>query len=279
MHHYLGTEGTPPRELYAAGRAEIEQYGAQERPGRVVTATPWTGRGRLRPDPRGRVVRLGARLLITAGAVDELPDVPGLAPRWGRDVLHCPYCPYCAYCHDWEVRDQAIGVLATTWLAARQALLFRQLSDDVTVFLHGGSAVSQTDLTRLAARGVRVVPDRVVQVVVAGDRLRGLRLESGEVVARGALIVAHVAARSELVAALGLDEVPVEMNALVVGTAVPAAAGGRTSVAGVWAAGNVTPMAQVIASAAAGPNAGAMINMDLVEQETADAVARMQEAS
>ena len=60
---------------------------------------------------------------MTTGLVDELPEVPGLAERWGRDVLHCPYC------HGWEVRDQAIGVLATGPLAVHQALLWRQWSD------------------------------------------------------------------------------------------------------------------------------------------------------
>ncbi|WP_222849465.1 hypothetical protein [Trebonia kvetii] len=44
---------------------------------------------------------------MASGLVDELPDVPGLRERWRRDVVHCPYC------HGWEVRDRAIGVLAT----------------------------------------------------------------------------------------------------------------------------------------------------------------------
>ena len=46
------------------------------------------------------------RLLVATGLRDELPDVPGLATRWGIDVLHCPYC------HGWEVRDKRIGILA-----------------------------------------------------------------------------------------------------------------------------------------------------------------------
>ena len=47
-------------------------------------------------------------------------------------MLHCPYC------HGWEVQDRAIGILATGPMAVHQALMFRQLSDDVTVFLHTG---------------------------------------------------------------------------------------------------------------------------------------------
>ena len=66
------------------------------------------------------------RLLVATGLLVDQPDVPGVWERWGRDVLHCPYC------HGWEVRDQAIGVLASGALSVHQALLFRQLSADVT---------------------------------------------------------------------------------------------------------------------------------------------------
>ena len=77
--------------------------------------------------------RFGARrVLVTGGVVDELPDVPGLAERWGIDVLHCPYC------HGWEVRDQPIAILATTPMSAHHGLLFRQLSDDVVMVVHDG---------------------------------------------------------------------------------------------------------------------------------------------
>src|SRR6478752_7060303 len=32
------------------------------------------------------------RIILAAGVVDALPDVPGLAERWGKHVFHCPYC-------------------------------------------------------------------------------------------------------------------------------------------------------------------------------------------
>lgn len=277
VHNYLGREGVAPHDLYAAGRAEAAAYGAQVRVGRVTSAARWPeGERGTGFDLEVDGVRVSARrLLLASGSVDELPDLPGLAARWGRDVLHCPFC------HGWEVRDRAIGVLATGAMSAHQALMFRQLSDDVTLFLHGATPVSETDLTRLAARGVRVVPEAVTDVVVAEDRLVGLRLATGEVVARDALVVATVVvARSEVAAMLGLAAEPIEVNGQLVGTAVPADPTGRTPVPGLFAAGNVTsPMAQVVVSAAAGLGAGAMINADLIEEETADAVTRMQAAS
>src|SRR5690606_12285406 len=96
------------------------------------------------------------RLLVTTGLTDELPDVPGVAQRWGRDVVHCPYC------HGWEVRDQPVGVLATNpGQAVHQALLFRQLTSEVTFFQHTAGALTEQQTAELAAWGIPVVTGRV----------------------------------------------------------------------------------------------------------------------
>ena len=101
----------------------------------------------------GRRVR-ARRLLVTTGLADELPDMPGLRERWGRDVLHCPYC------HGWEVRDRPIGVLANGPMAVHQALLFRQLSDDVVCFRTPWRHSTGEQAEKLAARGHPVVEAR-----------------------------------------------------------------------------------------------------------------------
>src|SRR3954463_6242424 len=170
VHNFLTRDGTPPGDLLALGRAEVAGYGGECVDGAVAAASR-DDDGFVVTLAGGREVR-ARRLLVTSGLVDELPDVPGLAERWGRDVLHCPYC------HGWEVRDQAIGVLATGALAVHQALLWRQLSKSVTVF----TEEPLDDGGRLAARDITVVEGRVTALEVTGDRLTGVRLESGEVV-------------------------------------------------------------------------------------------------
>jgi thioredoxin reductase len=67
--------------------------------------------------------------------------------------------------------------------------------------------------------------------------------------------------------------VPMEMHGAVMGTYLPADATGRTDVPGIWVAGNAGDLsAQVIVAAAQGLKAGAMINADLIEEDTARAV-------
>lgn len=262
VHGLFAREGTPPATLLDRGRAEVRQYGGHVVRGSVTGVTRDVD-GFVVTLADGRTTR-ARRLLVTTGLVDELPDVPGLRERWGRDVLHCPYC------HGWEVRDRAIGVLASGPMSVHQALMFRQLSDDV-VFLAQTAELLPEEAEQLDARGIRVVAGAVAALEVADDRLTGVRLVDGTVVEREALAVAsRMVARAGFLAALGLHAQP---HPTGTGEHVPADPTGRTDVPGVWAAGNVTDLfAQVGASAAAGATAAAQINGDLVAEETLAAV-------
>ena len=267
VHNFLTREGTPPGELLAAGRAEVLGYGGELVRARVVGVDEGF---RVRLDD-GRT-ESARRLLVATGLVDELPDVPGVAQRWGRDVLHCPYC------HGWEVRDRAVGVLATGPMAVHQTLLFRQLTDDVTLFLHTGPGLSEEESEQLAALGVAVVDGEVAGLEVVDDRLAGVRLASGRTVAREVLVVApRFIARVPPVPGLVAEEV--RMGEHVIGSAVPVGPRGATAVPGVWAAGNVADLqAQVIGSAAAGVAAAAAINVDLLAEDARRAVAGIRRA-
>ena len=267
VHNYLGREGARPADLIADGRAELAGYGGQVVSGVVAAARKEDDDDFLVTLDDGREMS-ARRLLVTTGLVDELPDLPGLAERWGRDVLHCPYC------HGWEVRDQAIGILATGPNAVHQALLFRQLSADVVFFRHTGPVLAPEQAEQLTALGVRLVDGAVTGVEVTDERLTGVRLVTGEVVPRSALVVGpRFTARAGVLEALGVPAVDQEMGGSVVGSAVPADPTGATSVPGVWVAGNVSDLsAQVVVSAAAGLRAGAMINADLVGEDARAAV-------
>lgn len=260
MHAYLTRDGTAPTEFLALGRAEVARYGGEHEHGRVVDVERIGDRFRVELHDGGTVD--ARRLVVTTGLVDELPDVAGLADRWGRDVVHCPYC------HGWEVRDRIIGVLATSPLSLHQVGLFRQLSDQVIVLSHTGPMPDGEQLATLAARNVEVVEGEVVAVEVDDDVLVGVQLANGGQVALEVLAVApRFVARSDLLAALGFDAVEHPSGT---GVHVPADAMGATSVRGVWVAGNVTdPSAQVITAASQGNRVGAAVNADLVAEDAA----------
>ncbi|WP_409364910.1 NAD(P)/FAD-dependent oxidoreductase [Catellatospora methionotrophica] len=265
MHAFLSRDGMPPGELLKIGREEVRGYGGEIVSAQVNSVARKDGGFAVTLDD-GRVIR-ARRLLVATGVVDELPDVPGLRERWGRDVLQCPYC------HGWEVRDQAVAVLATGAHAAQQALLYRQWTPNVTLLRHTGPEPTATELTQLAARGVRLVDGQVAGLEVADDRLTGVRLADGTVLACEALVVsARAVPRVGMLEPLGLTVTEHPMGAYVA-----ADQSGLTEVPGVWVAGNVTDLsAQVIHAAAGGSRAAAFINFDLVTEDTARAVAAAQ---
>ncbi len=271
VHNYLGREGVSPLELLADGRRTLASYGGTVTEGEVVSLER-LGSEPLQPWFRATLAdgsRVDARrVVVTTGLVDELPAVPGLRERWGRDVLHCPYC------HGYEARGTRIGILSTTSLTAHQTLMFRQLSDDVTVLTHTGPALPEETRERLLARGVRTVEGEVVEVLVTDDALSGVRLASGEVVPLHNLAVAAPAvARSELLAGLGVEIADLTLGEQVIGAYAVAEPTGATSVPGLYAAGNVAaPQAQVSTSASHGLMTGAFVNGQLIEEETAYAV-------
>ncbi|MFJ6517069.1 NAD(P)/FAD-dependent oxidoreductase [Streptomyces filamentosus] len=260
MQGYLSRDGMSPAEFLAAGRRELVPYGVEVRTGEVTAAEP-DGDGFALALADGTALA-ARRLVVATGLVDELPRVEGLAARWGRDVLHCPYC------HGWEVRDRPAGVLAHPAMPAHQALMVSQWSSDVTLFLDG-TALAEQDARLLAAAGVRTVADPVAGIAVEDDRLTGVRLAGGRTI--GCEVV--FAAATRLVARDGvLRGLGAELYETPLGSFVKTDGTGLTSVPGVWAAGNVTgPNEQVVHAAAAGYRAGTAINAELL---TTDLTAR-----
>ncbi|WP_405060498.1 NAD(P)/FAD-dependent oxidoreductase [Kribbella sp. NBC_01505] len=266
VQNFLTRDGTPPSEIYAIGREEVAGYGGQFADGTVTAVRPGDV---FTVELADGTTYQGRRILVTSGLTDVLPEVAGLAEHWGKDVLHCPYC------HGWEVRDQAIGVLATSPMAVHQAQMFRQLSDDVTLFLHTGPELTDQQWEELAARQIAVVQGKVEAVEAVAGKLTGVRLESGKVIPREALTVqTTLRAKADFLVDLGLKTTVQEAFGAVFGDAIEVDAKGETVVPGVFAAGNVTdPMAQVLHAAGAGLRAGAAINGDLIAEETRLALA------
>ncbi|MFE1591407.1 NAD(P)/FAD-dependent oxidoreductase [Nocardia sp. NPDC058705] len=269
VHSYLGREGVDPRELLAIGRSEVEQYGGIVASGTAVgveRVSEFTLQVTLADD-----TALDARrVLVATGVVDELPDIPHLTERWGRDVLHC------AYCHGWEVRDKTIGLIAGGAASLHQAQLWRQWSDKIILFTNEAVELTALQRAELAARQITVVPGHVTGIEVTNDELSGIRVGDRVTAVQAAVVFpVSVAKVDDLLAELGLRAEEKEMDGQVIGATLNADPQvGATAVPGVWAAGNVRGhRAQVIDAAAQGGLTGAMMNIDLVNEDVRRAVA------
>jgi thioredoxin reductase len=258
MHGFLSRDGLPPAELLEVGRDEVTGYGATITTGTVTQLIDCGTTGFQAIVDDGRRVR-ARKVLVTTGLRDELPDIAGLAERWARDVLHCPYC------HGWEVQDQPLGVLWNGPDSVRYAHVVRQWTHDLVLFVPAGVLCAR-ERSELVARAIGVVEGDVDHVVVEDDQLVAVTMADGHSVPRRALFVPpRFVPQHSLLADLGCD--------LDGQGWVSTGPNGTTSIPGVWAAGNVTnPRAQVITAAGEGSAAAIAINADLVADDVRSAV-------
>ncbi|UDY35215.1 NAD(P)/FAD-dependent oxidoreductase [Dermatobacter hominis] len=264
VHGYLGLDGLPPLDLVARGRDEVRSYGVA-----VVEDVDAVARrdddGTLLVDVSDGSSLRTRRLLLATGLTAELPPIPGVAEQWGRGVVHCPYC------HGWEVRDQRVVVVATATGGWHQAMLFRQQTEHLTVVVHEGE-VPGDQAEGLAARGVAIVEGPVDRLTQDADgRLTGVELaDGGSRPADAVVVAATMRPRIDAVSALGVVAVADPMGR---GDLVPTDPQGRTTVDDVYAAGSIVEPLQVAQAASSGALTGAFINMDLVLDDTARALA------
>lgn len=225
----LGQDGAAPAEFYARAREQLGRYDAVTVAEAEVTDAAVAGEGLSVALGDGGELRAPALILAT-GMDYEFPDLPGFREHWGRSVFHCPFC------HGWEVRDLPLVVCGEGPMAERQTALLRAWSDDVRTVAPGDVA------------GLRV-EDGTVRAVALRD--------GSEIPCAAVLVHAPLYMRGQLPERLGLafnDAGLLETDAH-----------GRTSLPGVYAAGDVAVGPQQVAIAmGSGHKAGIAATADLL---------------
>lgn len=265
VHGLLALDGINPADLLARARWEVLEYGGELLSGEVAHVSP-SAHG-FAVELRDGSILQARRLLIATGLIDELPEISGVREQWGRGVLHC------AYCHGWEVRDRRIGILATGPMSVHQALMFHQWSRRVQFFTNDVE-LELADRAKLDALSIPVLDGQILQVVIEGDRVSGVRVkrEGGDAVTEVDIVVVStkMVARTAPFAEIGIVATPHPAGAFIESDAF-----GRSAVPGVWVAGNASDLsAQVSAAAADGARAGQHVNADLVMEDVDRAVAQ-----
>ncbi|REJ04929.1 NAD(P)/FAD-dependent oxidoreductase [Microbacterium bovistercoris] len=255
MHNVIANDGTPPSDFRATAQAQLAAYRDVEL--RNVAAEEITGTEdafdvRLAD---GAVVR-SRRIILATGVADELPDVPGLAGLWGVRAFGCPFCD------GHEHAGRPIAVLGAAARAEHLIGLLGRIASSVTAFPID-ARYTEEERRMLEGAGAEVSALPVRSVVSAPEGVT-LTTESGEPQVAGVFVASgSLRQRAPFAEALGLR--------MLGSGAIEVDDFGRTSVAGVFAAGDLAhraalpgPMASVIAAAAAGQLAAVGIVQSLL---------------
>ncbi|HEY5821359.1 MAG TPA: NAD(P)/FAD-dependent oxidoreductase [Propionibacteriaceae bacterium] len=241
-HNYATHDGLAPAEFRRLARTDLVAYETVE--------VRETFAERVEQDGDGFVVHVGgatersSAVVLATGVRDALPDIPGLAGAWGKEIAHCPFC------HGHEFAGGTVALDVEGAHAERLAAM----------------------LTRMDATLVPVF-GRVQRV----ERREGgldLTLDDGTIHVDGMFIAPAFSQSAPFAEQLGLDlneSGCIRVNAFQ-GTSVP----------GVFAAGDAAhvadlpmPMSSILTSQAAGLVAGAACLQHLLMHEVAVPVGRV----
>ncbi|MEO6825724.1 MAG: NAD(P)/FAD-dependent oxidoreductase [Microbacteriaceae bacterium] len=262
-HGFLSRDGMPPHELRRLGRDEVAGYPDGEVGFALVQEVTQLGAWEDGFAVSARGIRGGidrsvvaSAVLIATGLAETLPPIANLRPYYGTH-LHS-----CIECDGYENSDAPLALIGETDDIAERALLLGQWSSDLIVFTNGAEVVSAAEEAQLATRNILVERRAIVEITGERATMTGVLLSDGRFVPRtGGFVRPRWEPAMEYGTALGLDT---DDNGLIL---VDDA--GRTSIDGIYAAGDMTPPGpqQLIVAAGRGATVAAAINRDLIGQE------------
>jgi thioredoxin reductase len=259
-HGLIAQDGRAGAEILESARAQLANYPSVTIRHGDVTAANAAADG-FEIELADGSHALGRRLLLSTGITDILPEIPGLAERWGKSVFQCPYC------HGFEIGGGSIGVIATGPLSAHAASLIADWGD-VTFFTNGTVELDEGARALFRARKIAIVEEPVAELVGPSPLTEAVRLRDGRLVpVRAVFTGPSFRMTSPFAETLGcaLDDTPL-------GAIVRTDMWKQTTVPGVYAAGDNARMQQSITFAAAdGAAAGVGIHQSLIAEEVASA--------
>ncbi|WP_279482208.1 NAD(P)/FAD-dependent oxidoreductase [Aureimonas sp. SK2] len=252
-HGFPGQDGRRPAEINATLRADLLAYPTVTF--RTEAAVAAEGRdGEFRVSLAAGDEVAARRLVLAYGVRDTLPDLPGLAERWGVSVLHCPYC------HGYELGQRPLGVLARSEAAFHQAMLLPDWGA-TTLLTQAAFTPTSDELRLLGLRGVTIETTPVTGLIGTSPNLEAVQLADGRTIPLAGLFVAPLTAPAgDLARQLGCRTKEGPTGPYVEVDAMQA-----TTVAGVFAAGDLaSPMPNATLASAAGVLAGGAAHRSLV---------------
>lgn len=259
VHGFLGHHGITPEELLARGRDEVMTHGGLVVEG-CVTRAEKIGEDHLRVTTgdggAGEQIFEARRLLLATGLRDFTPDCPGFRDFYGASVFHCPDCD------GFEVTGKRVAVLGSGRETVGFTLNLLTWTDKLTLITDGhGAELTEEHRAKLAQFNIPITDQRITRLEgeIETHSLERICFDDDDSLECDALFFnlgtmpasdLHEMLHCRLDEECGLVWVDDEQ---------------QTSVAGVYAAGDITPRSQLaVVAAAEGAMAAIHIHKSLI---------------
>lgn len=259
-HGILGLDNVSPMALRCKGLEEFEAFDGtlvHTTAEQLAPADDGDWRTTL---STGKTLR-ARHVVVATGLTDRLPDVPGLQALWGTRVFHCPYC------HGYEVRGQRVALVGGRNLpfTTNIARLLPKWADQLTFFPNG---LTIDDATRRILIGLGATINDAPVTGIDPDH-------SSET---GVFVQTPDAETTFDACFTGPDFVPNDALLKQAGCATVDGTNegwvrvddGRTSISGLWAAGNVVSSPDQVSQAiGAGAAVGIKVDQAILAEDIA----------
>jgi thioredoxin reductase len=253
-HNFITHDGDTPKQISESARQQVLLYKTVRFHNGLATRATRTDAGFMVETETGEYFA-AKKLVFATGITDTMPAINGFAECWGISVLHCPYC------HGFEVRHQPLGILANGEIAFEFTKLIHHWSNNLVLFTHGKSALTPEQTKKLAERNITVIEKEITGIAHNNGYIAAIQFSDGSTHAVSALF-ARVAFHQHCTIPVALGCTLTEQGFIQVDDLQ------RTTVSGIYAAGDNTTMFRSVAGAvAAGNKAGAMLNKELIDED------------
>ncbi len=252
-HNFITQDGRTPAEITAEAKAQALKYPTVRfYQGTVINGRKTGGGFAIETDSAQEFT--AKKLLFATGLTDILPEIPGFAECWGISVLHCPYC------HGYEVKNQDIGIIANGDMGFELCRLIHNWTPKLTLFTNGKSTLTEAQTEKIGMHNIGIIEKNIRQLDHAEGQIQGIvftdqsKTDVSAIFARGGIEQQCRTAQK-----MGCELT--EQGLLKVDDFQ------KTSVPGIFAAGdNTTLFRAVSAAVASGTKAGAFINKELIDE-------------
>lgn len=253
-HNFITQDGETPASIFTKAKAQVLTYPTVQFFSELALDGKKTNDGfEIRTD--GRHIFTGKKILFATG-VKDLPHIQGIAECWGISVLHCPYC------HGYEVRNQHIGIIGNGDVGFHLVKLLSNWTQRLTLFTNGLSTLTEEQRNKTQRHQIEIIEKEISSLGHTNGQVESIQF-SDMTTYNG---ISAVFARLPFEQHCALpQELGCEMTEQGY---IKADMMQKTSLHGVYAAGdNTSMMRSVSAAVAAGTMAGAAINVEIIEEE------------
>lgn len=248
-HGFLTRDGISPQEFRQIAKEQVLRYPSVSFESGIVSSV--TGdNGNFHVTTESGITVDSRKILLATEMKDILPNIEGLTEVYGTSAFVCPFCD------GWELRDKHLCVIGTNPTALHGVKVVSGWTKHITFLTNGSQFLTTDELINLDRHHVMTNQDTIKQIESTEGLVQRIILETGTVInCEGIFFMPTLVQATSILASLGCkvsDDGP--FSTIVTDQL------GRTTVAGIYSAGDAAVKLHQLIQAAA-------IQLDLLDEE------------